>query len=273
MLKKLLTLITLLAIAFAMKASQTDSTQTDSLLAQTTSEKTYSHNSANAHYYLAGSSAIPLKAGSGYYKNSLLLVNSLTYGLSDNVSISSGMELYTAFRSVIKQDIGPLVYTNIKAGFPVGEKLHIGGGVFAGGIISIDEPLAGMVFTGYGMATYGTEKSNLTLTVGGGSIFQAGLRGPAVGLSGMARLSEKFAFVSENWIYRESDDSSPEGKRTTNIIGISGGARIIMNKAALTLGLVGGGFVRGGDPEAYSYPVSQQLVGSFWPMADFTYKF
>src|SRR5687768_10717265 len=51
----------------------------------------------NATRYLIGPSAIPLKAGEGYYQNIYLVLNSFNVGLTDFLSFGGGFELISTF--------------------------------------------------------------------------------------------------------------------------------------------------------------------------------
>src|SRR5665648_186577 len=45
--------------------------------------------------YLIGSSAIPLKKKSGYYQNTWVFLNTFGYGITNNISISAGFEIFS----------------------------------------------------------------------------------------------------------------------------------------------------------------------------------
>ena len=67
----------------------------------------------------------------------------------------------------------------------------------------------------YGTATYGNNENNISVNLGwGGSTFFSTssawewARYPTVSLSGMMRLSTRFALVSENWFFNFGGDNS-----------------------------------------------------------------
>ena len=57
----------------------------------------YWYPNPNSTRYLIGPTAIPLKAGEGYYQNIDLLLNSFNVGVTDFLSIGGGFELITTF--------------------------------------------------------------------------------------------------------------------------------------------------------------------------------
>lgn len=158
----------------------------------------YRYDNPTPSKYFIGGSAIPLKKGKGYYNNSLLLLNSVNYGISDNVSIGGGFEFVTLFQGI------PLWFVNSKVGFQVSEKIHVGGGVAVLGFLG-----EGYGALGYGMTTFGNTEKNIS--IGLGYAFEKGIDDdtetspPLFMVSGIYRITRMVALMSENFILSDDD--------------------------------------------------------------------
>ncbi|MBC8321007.1 MAG: hypothetical protein H8E34_09815 [Bacteroidetes bacterium] len=158
-------------------------------------------NNPHATRLLFAPTAIPLKRGEGYYQNIYIVGNMFNYGVLDNLSFGGGFDFLTMF-STIDDGWHPMLNFNIKSGFQVADNFHAG----AGGIyVTIPgEGSAGII---YGLGTVGSYNSNLTLGLGWGFVDGSFEAKPFIMIGGMARMSEKLWFVSENWISPVGDDN------------------------------------------------------------------
>ena len=216
------------------------------------SDYRYTFTNPNATRYLFAPSAIPLKKGEGYYQNVWVTLNSVNYGLTDHVSITGGLELISTLTAIfLPGEIGPFAFANVKAGFPVSDKIHLGGGVLAGGLLSDEFEEINMGIA-YGLVTRGNEEHNVTLGLGYGMVSGEWARTPIVVLNGMTRLNKRLGLVTENWFissydeYKYSDYQTGANitrNYTDVIMALSGGLRIMSEKITIDVALITGGFI------------------------------
>jgi hypothetical protein len=133
--------------------------------------------------YFSGRSGIPIKKGTGYYKNVLIISNSVNYGITKNISIGGGFVG------------GPLLFLTPRVGFKVSENVYVGGGF----IIAADISSASSTSTfGFGVFTIGHSETNLSIGVGYGYYFDEHI---VIGMiSGTHRVSERIALISDNYV-------------------------------------------------------------------------
>ncbi len=157
----------------------------------------------NPTKYLIGSSAIPLEKNSGYYQNTWIFFNSVTYAFTNNISISGGFEIF----SILAGGNGPFAfYLNPKVSFKVAENVYLGGNIlYANTIRTIDE--FGGLGTLNAFGTFGNKNNNLTAAVGWGWSEDEISSKPLITISGMARVSRRLGLVSENWLVPEIGDN------------------------------------------------------------------
>lgn len=175
---------------------------------------------ANPHdtRYFFGPSAIPIKKGKGYYQNVAITFNFVNYGITKNISIGGGLEFIS---TILGQ---PIWFLTPKAGFQLSEKFHIGGGVILAGFA--DEGSAALT---YGVTTFGSSESNLSLGVGYGLMDREFSDYPAVMVGGMHRLSRSIALLTENYLIPNED--------SLMYFGIQG-IRILSRKNAFDVGVI-----------------------------------
>jgi hypothetical protein len=150
----------------------------------------------NPTKYLLGNSAIPLEKKSGYYQNTWVFVNSFSYGITNNISISAGFEILSIFAG----GDGPYAfYINPKASFKIANNFYAGANVLYANTIKTVEEFGGLA-TFNGFATYGNKNNNITCGVGFGWADGEFSNKPVIVISGMVRASRRIGFVSENWI-------------------------------------------------------------------------
>ena len=157
----------------------------------------------NPTKYLLGNSAIPLEKNTGYYQNTWIFVNSFSYAFTNNISISGGFEIF----SILAGGDGPYAfYINPKASFKVVDNFYAGGTILYANTIKTAEDFGGLA-TFNAFATYGNKNNNITGAVGWGWADGEFSSSPLIAISGMARVSRRIAFVSENWMIPGASDS------------------------------------------------------------------
>jgi hypothetical protein len=160
----------------------------------------------HATRYLFMPSSIPLKKGQGYFQNAMIDVNSMTYGISDHVSVGIGFAVPYAYMGTLR------------AGYKVAKNIYVGaGGIYAGTFFNIGLGLA----AGFANITFGNENSNVSVAAGYGfvkvdtynnnnnayngvttySTTWNSTHGALITVCGMVRLANRFALVSENWFF------------------------------------------------------------------------
>jgi hypothetical protein len=169
--------------------------------------------------YFFGPSGIPIEKGGGYYQNILVVFNFANYGISDNISIGGGLE----FLSTVSGS--PIWFLTPKAGFPIGNNMHLGGGFIMAGLAGV-----GSGSLGYGVFTYGTHESNVSAGIGYGFINGELGSSPTLVFSGTHRTSNSTSLLTENYII-----SSGTGESI--YFGIHG-LRILSEKSSFDLGAI-----------------------------------
>ena len=198
----------------------------------------------HATRYLYAPSAFNIKKGEGYYQNTWLFntwlfFNSFNVGITDNISIGGGLEVFStfAFRD-------PILFITPKVGFEVTEKFHAGGGVLFARLPGVT---LGTIF---GTGTYGSKDHNLTTSLGWGFVEGEFSQRPIITISGMTRVSKRVALVTENWLIP-----------TDSYYGVfSYGARFLGEKTAFDLAFVN-------NPD-----IAQEILIGI-PFVSFTLKF
>jgi len=183
-------------------------------------EGRFQFKNPNDTRYFFGPSAKSLKKGKGYYQNIYAVFHSANIGITDNISIGGGFEFISTihFRE-------PLWYLTPKVGFPISDKFSIGGGLLLGG--TGGQGIGGL---GYGVVTYGSADSNISVGLGYG----LGSNVPLLVVSGMHRISKGISLVSENYFASVGSAELPLGLTTFGIQGI----RILSKKNSFDLGLM-----------------------------------
>ena len=139
------------------------------------------------------SPGIQLKQGDGYYQNIDLSANTVSYGITNFLSIGGGLELYTTLSG------HPVFILMPKLGFKVGKSFWLGGGIFYLNAAEVISDFKGLGI-GYGSATIGNENNNLSLGAGWGFVGTQWSEKPIITLSGMTRVARRIELVTENWI-------------------------------------------------------------------------
>jgi len=168
--------------------------------------------------YFFGPTGFGLKKGEGYYQNNWVLLNQVSYGITDHFSLGAGVVPFFLFGGYT---LGPLWITP-KLSYEY-KDVGLGGGALIGIVPGEDVDAFGVV---YGSTTFGDRDKNLTL--GAGYFFSGDdfSNSPTVSLSLMFRVTRKFYFISENYFL---------GSGNTSIVSLGG--RTVWTNTALDYGL------------------------------------
>lgn len=208
------------------------------------------------HYFMLPS-AIPLERGEGYFKSTLIALNSAAYGFTDKFSLGAGIHLPSIFS---KRDGGPVWYANARISGPVSELLHIGiTGAYLRAVLPVstaepdqlaDVPLG--FGTAMAMATVGSADHQLTVAVGATHDGQRFGRGPLVTFAGSTRLFPNVCVITEHWLFIDPDATWP-----LHSLGI----RVLGEDMAIDLGL------------AYERTLAKKTLGIGLPFASVVFNF
>ncbi len=155
----------------------------------------------NRTRYLYVPSAFMLRAGEGYFSQKELIFSSLSYGLTDNVTLQVGAAIPFWF---VANGQGLNLIGGVKVGGSLSEHFHLSAGAQAlvlPGVFGSGPVGGGFVF---GTATYGTPDAHLSLAAG--VPFVLGTSGPnpfdylLLTASGNLRIGQGTALVTENWL-------------------------------------------------------------------------
>lgn len=150
----------------------------------------YFDNPQSSKYFFS-QSGYGVKKGEGYYTNAWIFFNEVTYGVTNNFSISAGTIPLFLFAGTSTP-----VWINPKVSLPVvKDKVNLGIGAYVGTIIGEENTSFSFL---YGNSTFGSRDKNITLGfgwgIGNGEISST----PLVTLAGMLRVSQRWYLMTEN---------------------------------------------------------------------------
>ncbi len=191
-----------------------------------------SKNTYGSHYFLSFS-AIPLKKHVGFYKNTLVSLNSVAYGLTEHLSVGGSLDLVSLIRA---REGGPIYSGRLQLSGSISEIVHIG---ISASYVNTRVPVGAEVPEGteepsgfvYGMAMLTVGSINNQITIAGGWTHDgnnAG-RGPLLNVGGAVRIFANVMLVTEHWIF-----SDPENAFKAH----SFGTRILGDELAIDIGFV-----------------------------------
>lgn len=171
---------------------------------------------ANSTRYLFAPNAYALKKGEGYYQNTWVFMNQVSYGFTDKFTVGLGTVPLFLFGNSIARATPFWITPKYTFGNQQANKNA------AAGVFYFFFPFAGAdegpVSAGivYGTGTIGNRNSNLSFGLGygfgrsrlGGATTTAFAKYPTLNLSGMYRFSKSSYFVSENWLVTTGDFSA-----------------------------------------------------------------
>jgi hypothetical protein len=143
--------------------------------------------------------ARPLRQGAGFVSDTWLFFPSVSYGVTDNVTVMAGMSIFP-FIDLSDQ----IIYLSPKIGTRVSDKFALAVGTIYIRVPEDDDHFATGV--AYGVATYGGQDSHVTIGLGWGYFkekdedFQLGDT-PATLIGGYLRITEVSALLFETWYF------------------------------------------------------------------------
>lgn len=156
-------------------------------------EQWFENPYSSRYFYLPN--GYGLNKGEGYYQNTWVLFNQVSYGITNNFSL--GLGLIPTF--LFGADGAP-VWITPKISFPVKEnKWNVGVGAIVGTYIESGNQNPGLGIV-YGVSTFGSRDENFT--IGAGYAFAAGewSSNPVISIGGTVRTGRKHYLVTENYI-------------------------------------------------------------------------
>ena len=196
-----------------------------------TSRVKRSNNTYGSHYFLSFS-AIPLRKQQGFYKNTMVSLNSVAYGLTEHLSVAGSLDLVSLIRA---RAGGPVYSGRLQVGGRVSDLVHIGASatylntrIPVGVTVPEGTEVAPGFTTGLAMLTIGSMNNQITLA---GGVMHDGNdfgRGPVLNVGGGVRVFANVMFITENWLF-----SDPDRSFSAHSFGI----RIIGDELAIDLGV------------------------------------
>jgi len=162
------------------------------------------HNSTHHFVFPSGYN---LKRGQSYFENIYIFYNSYTYGITDNISITGGLEIANLLFSAR----APLIFLSGKFSVPfANDKAAI---AVNATLLTIPSNNLETFAVLTGSFTFGTRNNNVTAGLGVGVRANVGINDEIVpfSISTMQRISKKISIVSENWFFVEDDFSNTFG--------------------------------------------------------------
>ena len=178
--------------------------------------------------YFYSPNGFGLEKGAGYYQNTWVLFNQISYGLTNYFTLGAGMVPLFLFAGAATP-----VWITPKFSVPlVREKLNVGAGVLLGSIVGEDMINFGIT---YAVTTLGNRDRNLTAGLGY-AFFDGDWSKPFFNLCGIMRVGKRGYLLTENYYFSVRSEDIFEGE--TNIFIISVGGRTVWPKLSLDYGLV-----------------------------------
>jgi hypothetical protein len=218
----------------------------------------YEYANPVASRYVLGQSAAPLRRGHGYFQNTMLMFNTLSYGLTDRLTATFSMELMTPYLKaqgwLIDSSAFMLSGLSLKYGGRIAPRWHAAGGVMLIGTVL--GQIGGAPYV-YGIATYGSAEHHLSIRPGilfGRLNAEAQQTHPSLTVSGLTRVSRQIALIAEAGVIRQRIRyfDSPAGAALEEYYSdryqmtVSASMRVMSRKWAADLGMSAYG-VRGID--------------------------
>ena len=171
--------------------------------------------------YFFMTSGYGLQKGEGYYQNTWIMFNQVSYGITRHLTLGAGVvPLFLFAGSPTPFWITPKVSIPL-----VKEKLNLSGGMILGYMLGEEFGFG----IGYGALTMGSRESNLTLGAGWAYADSDWADAPTLTLSGMTRVGKKTYLLTENYYIGTGDSSFGV---------LSAGGRSVQKRLAIDYGLV-----------------------------------
>jgi len=196
-----------------------------------TSRVKRSNNTYGTHYF-ASFSAIPLRKQSGFYKNTMVSLNTVAYGLTEHLSAAGSIDLVSLIRA---RTGGPVFTGRIQVSGSTSDLFHVGASItYLNARVPVGASLPEGVsmppgfFLGMAMFTIGNKDNQLTASFGWTHDGREAGRSPVVNLGGAVRVFTNVMLVTEHWIFSDPDRS---------FMAHSFGTRILGDELAIDVGL------------------------------------
>jgi len=173
-----------------------------------------------AQITLKSPNSIQLKKKEGYYQNTGLVLNSINYGITNNISIHAGAEFLFSILTG-----GPTFFISPKVGYQLTQETYV-----SGGLLSVKVQDQDLTLVGHGSITVGTKDSNVSFGAGYAFLNSQFRESPVLYIAGMQRIGQKFALLSENYIL-------PIAASYNILMGIQG-FRYFKNKNVFDIGAI-----------------------------------
>jgi hypothetical protein len=138
-----------------------------------------------------------LRKGEGYYQNTWVFFNQVSYGFTNNFSLGFGI-----IPTFLLGANGAPVWITPKFSFPVKrDKWNIGAGAIIASYVGEsngNKPFIGMV---YGVSTFGSRDKNFTVGTGFAFADNEWASTPVISLGGAIRTGKKHYFLTENYFF------------------------------------------------------------------------
>lgn len=187
-----------------------------------TSRVRRARNTYGSHYFL-GFTAIPLKKGDGFYKNTMVSLNTVAYGLTEHLSTAGSLDLVSLIRA---RSGGPVYSGRLQLSGSVSELVHIG---VAASYLNVRVPIGAEVpkgeevppgfLAGMGVVTIGSINNQITVAGGWSHDGKQASRGPLFNVGGAVRIFPNVMLVTEHWIFSDPDRSFAAHSFGTRILG------------------------------------------------------
>jgi hypothetical protein len=182
----------------------------------------YYFENPHATRYFYGPNGYGLRQGEGYYQNTWVMFNQVSYGFSDYFSVGTGIIPLFLFEGAPTP-----AWLTPKFSIPIRkDKINVGGGALLATVIGETDASFGIA---YGTITLGSRDANTTLGAGWAYTGDGFGEYPTFSLSGMYRLGPKGYFISENYLISTAYE-------TIGIISLGG--RTVQKKLAVDYGLI-----------------------------------
>lgn len=189
--------------------------------AQLVEGKYWFDNPSSTRYFF-GPNGYGLRKGEGYYQNTWVLFNQVSYGFSNHFTLGVGIVPLFFFDGASTP-----VWITPKVSIPIKkDRVNLGlGGLFAY-VLGED---GGSFGVAYGQMTLGSRDRNINLGLGYGYAGDSWANTPTISVSGIYRTGKKFALLTENYVFDTGDE---------NLVMCSFGGRFIGRRISVDAGLV-----------------------------------
>ena len=141
-----------------------------------------------------------LRKGEGYYQNTYLYLQTVSYGFTDNFTVGVTADII----GPITGNVPFVIYVTPKFNFKGGDNFNYGVGALVGSFGFGEEfrTSAGLL---YGVGTWGSRDKNITFGLGYGYTDGTLARRPTLTLSGTTRVARQWNLMMDNYYFGGTD--------------------------------------------------------------------